>query len=82
MTDLSEMLFGAGGRNRTVMELPPEDFESYPNDTGQVSKGSLLLDKLRNYNVFTSNGMLAGNAVRSSIFWCRGHTGGHTIELA
>jgi len=29
MADPSEILFGAGGRNRTDMELPPEDFESF-----------------------------------------------------
>jgi hypothetical protein len=81
ITDLSERLFGAGGRNRTDMELPPEDFESEINDTGCVEKSPILLGFLRKYAVFARSDMLAGDALIWTFLWSGGHDFGHTGRI-
>ena len=46
-----DLFIGAGGRNLTDMELPPEDFESEINDTRWYRKSLYLQDILCKYTV-------------------------------
>jgi hypothetical protein len=91
IADLSEIIIGAGGRNRTDMELPPEDFESsastsfttparpQSNITGSPCQGKrLATSKGYQYNVAA---MLTGYNTdfkfQGQVYHCQTEDGGH-----